>query len=172
MSFFDFRKVNLPNSRLFRFLTFLSTLQNFYASVRLQKPLKLALLKGLQQDWKFENVFQRKKSCKMSFFDFRKVNLPNSRLFRFLTFLSILQNFYASVRLQRPLKLALLQKLHQDWKFENPIQLKKSCKISFFDFRMVNLPNPRIFQFLTFCTQKSISDTGFVLHVIPAVFLQ
>ena len=93
MTCLDFQSVNLPNPRLFRFLRFLSYPQNFYASVRLQRRLKLALLEGLQQDRKFQIPILLKKSLQMSFFCFWRVNLPTGRLFRFLNFLSYREKF-------------------------------------------------------------------------------
>ena len=93
MSFLGFQKVNLLTGCLFRFLKFLSYFQNFYASVKLQRRLKLALLKKLQQSRKLDNQIFLKISLQMTFSGFRRVNLPNSRLFRFLTFLSYPSKF-------------------------------------------------------------------------------
>ena len=88
-----FQKVNLPNNCLFRFLVFWSYNQNFYASLMLQRRLKLALLKGLQQKRKFQNPFLPKLSLQMTFLGFQRLKLPNRRLFRFLEFLSYSTKF-------------------------------------------------------------------------------
>ena len=81
MSLLGFQRVNLPTYSLFRFLRFLLNRQKFHASVKLQRRLKLALLKGFQQNLNFENPILLQISLQISVLGFQRVNLTTARLF-------------------------------------------------------------------------------------------